>query len=419
MQKLKVDLSDAKKDLSETEYEKSIAEQKKLLNSLYDEYEKFLNNRLDDTKTLLEDMKNVVNSLPMKIGETLSTAAASVGVPLSQSMSDTWGIAAQNIEEWNKTHAADQQITEEVILKANDSWGNFGADLRDSAISAYYTGEGEIIKATSDRAEGIESVLGVKSDSNKDHIESTITDKFNGKDVADKVSTTNQVLGDIKSTVEDILEAAKEAAAYYYGDVDMDDKVTSADSLLVLRNSLKLTDLTDAQKALADVNGDGKINSADALEILRRSLGLSKNVKSYSIGGLADYTGIANIHGTKDKPELVLNANDTQNFMSLRDTLRNIAANQDLSVIGSGYNVAPSTFTGLAKVSTFASGMSSPNVTQSTTVNLGGIAIDHVESYNDLISQMQKDKNFEKLIQAMTFDQMTGKGSLTKYEHRW
>lgn len=427
VQKLKVDLSDAKKDLSETEYEKSIAEQKKLLNSLYDEYEKFLNNRLDDTKTLLEDMKNVVNSLPMKIGETLSTAAASVGVPLSQSMSDTWGIAAQNIEEWNKTHAADQQITEEVILKANDSWGNFGADIRDSAISAYYTGEGEIITATSRRAEGIEGVLGAKSqetiansDSNKDHIENTITDNFNGKDISERVTTTNKILGDINNTVSDIEEAAKKEAAFYFGDVDMvDGSVTAADSLLVLRASVGLEDLTDVQKELADVNGDGKIDSSDSLEILRRSVGLSPNVKSYSTGGLADYTGIANIHGTKDKPELVLNANDTQNFMSLRDTLRNIAAKQDLSIIGSGYNVAPSTFAGLAKVSTFASGMSSPNVTQNTTVNLGGIAIDHVESYNDLISQMQKDKNFEKLVRAMTIDQMTGKGSLTKYEHRW
>lgn len=426
VQKLKVDLSDAKKDLSETEYEKSIAEQKKLLNSLYDEYEKFLNNRLDDTKTLLEDMKNVVNSLPMKIGETLSTAAASVGVPLSQSMSDTWSIAAQNIEEWNKTHAADQQITEEVILKANDSWGNFGADIRDSAISAYYTGEGEIITATSQRAEGIESVLGAKSqetiansDSNKDHIENTITDNFNGKDISERVTTTNKILGDINNTVSDIEEAAKKEAAFYFGDVDMDGSVTAADSLLVLRASVGLEDLTDVQKELADVNGDGKIDSSDSFEILRRSVGLSPNVKSYSTGGLADYTGIANIHGTKDKPELVLNANDTQNFMSLRDTLRNIAAKQDLSIIGSGYNVAPSTFTGLAKVSTFASGMSSPNVTQNTTVNLGGIAIDHVEDYNDLISQMQKDKNFEKLVRAMTIDQMTGKGSLTKYEHRW
>lgn len=426
VQKLKVDLSDAKKDLSETEYEKSIAEQKKLLNSLYDEYEKFLNNRLDDTKTLLEDMKNVVNSLPMKIGETLSTAAASVGVPLSQSMSDTWSIAAQNIEEWNKTHAADQQITEEVILKANDSWGDFGADIRDSAISAYYTGEGEIITATSRRAEGIEGVLGVKSkeiidnsDSSKEHIENTITDNFNGKDISQRVTTTNKILGDINNTVSDIEEAAKKEAAFYFGDVDMDGSVTAADSLLILRASVGLEDLTDVQKELADVNGDGKIDSSDSLEILRRSVGLSPNVKSYSTGGLADYTGIANIHGTKDKPELVLNANDTQNFMSLRDTLRNIAAKQDLSIIGSGYNVAPSTFAGLAKVSTFASGMSSPNVTQNTTVNLGGIAIDHVEDYNDLISQMQKDKNFEKLIRAMTIDQMTGKGSLTKYEHRW
>ena len=113
------------------------------------------------------------------------------------------------------------------------------------------------------------------------------------------------------------------------GDVDMDGKVTSADSLLILRASVGLEKLDDVQMKLADVDGDGKITSADALEILRRSVNLSQNVKSYSTGGLADYTGIANIHGTKDKPELVLNANDTQNFLSLKDLLREMAKNHN------------------------------------------------------------------------------------------
>lgn len=44
---------------------------------------------------------------------------------------------------------------------------------------------------------------------------------------------------------------------------------------------------------------------------------------SFATGGLVDYTGKANVHGTKSKPELMLNANDTQNFLKLRDALRN------------------------------------------------------------------------------------------------
>ena len=41
----------------------------------------------------------------------------------------------------------------------------------------------------------------------------------------------------------------------------------------------------------------------------------------YKTGGLADYTGPAWLDGTPSKPELVLNATDTKNFLALRDVL--------------------------------------------------------------------------------------------------
>lgn len=46
------------------------------------------------------------------------------------------------------------------------------------------------------------------------------------------------------------------------------------------------------------------------------------NVKSYSTGGLVNYTGIANVHGSESRPEAVLNAEDTRNFI-MTSTTRN------------------------------------------------------------------------------------------------
>ena len=43
--------------------------------------------------------------------------------------------------------------------------------------------------------------------------------------------------------------------------------------------------------------------------------------KKYATGGLATSTGPAWLDGTKSKPELVLNAQDTKNFLALKDTL--------------------------------------------------------------------------------------------------
>lgn len=47
-------------------------------------------------------------------------------------------------------------------------------------------------------------------------------------------------------------------------------------------------------------------------------------VKAYAKGGLADFTGPAWLDGTKSKPELVLNAQDTENFIQLKDILSNL-----------------------------------------------------------------------------------------------
>lgn len=53
------------------------------------------------------------------------------------------------------------------------------------------------------------------------------------------------------------------------GDVDFDDKVTAADSRLVLRAASKLESFDELQKDVADVDRDGAVTSADARLILR------------------------------------------------------------------------------------------------------------------------------------------------------
>ena len=49
-----------------------------------------------------------------------------------------------------------------------------------------------------------------------------------------------------------------------------------------------------------------------------------KRVQVYKKGGLADFTGPAWLDGTKSRPEMVLNARDTQNFIQLKDILASI-----------------------------------------------------------------------------------------------
>ena len=50
-------------------------------------------------------------------------------------------------------------------------------------------------------------------------------------------------------------------------------------------------------------------------------------LKRFATGGVADFTGPAWLDGTSSKPELILNARDTENFIILKDVLSGILQN--------------------------------------------------------------------------------------------
>jgi TP901 family phage tail tape measure protein len=66
--------------------------------------------------------------------------------------------------------------------------------------------------------------------------------------------------------------------------------------------------------------------------ILDTSKGSSLSaIKRYKSGGSADFTGPAWLDGTKSKPEIVLDQNDSKTFIQLRDTLRDLDSISNLS----------------------------------------------------------------------------------------
>ena len=90
VQQIKVSLENAQEQLEETEYERYISDQKKLLDDLYLEYETALNQRLDNIDALIADMIASSNANAGMISDTLSSKADSVGYYLSESMEDIW-----------------------------------------------------------------------------------------------------------------------------------------------------------------------------------------------------------------------------------------------------------------------------------------------------------------------------------------
>ena len=97
VQQIKVSLEEAKENLEETQYDKFVSDQKKLLDDLYNEYEKVLNERLDDVDSLISDMIVNINEDANVIKDTLIEQASDVGYKISSTMNNIWKGGAQPV----------------------------------------------------------------------------------------------------------------------------------------------------------------------------------------------------------------------------------------------------------------------------------------------------------------------------------
>lgn len=128
---------------------------------------------------------------------------------------------------------------------------------------------------------------------------------------------------------------------------------------------------------------------------------------------------MAQLDGTPGKPELVLNSKDTDNFIGLRDALRAMAS-QPLTM-GKSYAGYTPMFSGLTDISGKLASVSGAVGNAGTTYGDFNITIpiNHVEDYNDFVTQLQRDPKFERMIQAMTTDILDGGSPLSKYKYHW
>ena len=147
------------------------------------------------------------------------------------------------------------------------------------------------------------------------------------------------------------------------------------------------------------------------------------DVKAYKTGGLVDYTGLAQLDGTPTKPELVLNAQDTENFLALKDTLRKLA-NQEITLQSgvSGYeSLTPVAHTGYFDNAQAIKHILSQNPVTNIQPSMGDInvdvSIDHVQDYNDFAYKLLHDHAFERAIQSMTVDRLVGGSPLDKHRY--
>lgn len=387
VQKLQVDLSKAQEDLAKTEYEQFISDQKKLLSELYDEYEEILNQRLDDVDALISDMIDSINGNSDTINETLGDVAADVGYTLTPQMQEIWD---------NSTGS-----TEGVISKYGDDFSEKLTAVN-SVLAGIHAIVTDMIDHSDEQAES--DTAGVTPTSDP-------TPPSDGGGSPGDSGGSDSGGGTGSGAVLDDLTKKKVAAAIW-------------------RGGLGWGVNPDRAKRLKEVFGEGNgiqalvnqgVGKNDGSNDVKNYtyLAMRKKFKGYKSGGLVDYTGLAKVDGTPQKPELMLNSTDAANFIALRDTLRALAT-QPIS-IGKQLGLDAPAFSGIADMSDRLTSMRTPVGNTGTTfgdfeIN---IPIDHVQDYPDFVRQLRSDPQFEEMIIGMTLGRAVGKSSLNKYKYQW
>ncbi len=90
IQKIKVSLEEAKQNLAESEYDQWLTDQEKMLDSLYDETEEWVNQRLDNLNGIILEIIDNTNANADSIRETLAAVGENVGYALTPEMEKIW-----------------------------------------------------------------------------------------------------------------------------------------------------------------------------------------------------------------------------------------------------------------------------------------------------------------------------------------
>lgn len=386
-------MADAQKELQETEYDQYISDTKQLLDDMYDDYEELLNKRLDDVDTLMENMIDTINQNSSDIGTTIRETSKDVGYTLTDEMNSIWSSSSKSSIITTYGNKFDSALT-----TVNEVLKEIAQDIKT------VTGSRTTTKKTTTNT----TKKTTNNNKKKSNTKTNSNPKTNNKNTNNKKKTTTKQ-GNGKGEIGD-------KVTYKSGIYHQDSAGGGRWGNQYLGKNVYITNTNPGSKYPYHISTGNKLGKGD--------LGWVKlnQLKGYKTGGLVDYTGLAQLDGTPNKPELVLNAQDTENFISLRDKLRDISE-QSMNLWDNSYSgysvptVVPFSLQDFEKkIADLETHSQATNLTNEINVN---IPIEHVQDYNEMLEQMKKDKKFENMVKAIGLTPLTGGSTLAKNHISW
>ena len=423
VQKLKVSLEDAQRELQESQYDRYVSDQKELLDSVYEEYQNFLNSRFDNIDKSFEELIDRVNVNADIIGRTLEKEAEKHGVKLSDSMSSVWNSESKALDGYLSGNGI-------VLNGITGLFDNTNSEL--SGINTALTGIAEavnqIVLYASAQAKSDIDPEGAKNEMKRNSINWWASDGTDKNRLSTSNNAYGNALGYIKNSNGEWIDPKTGNNAYT---VTTDDKVRAIISKMKLNSSEWNSASVERRKTLEAQNNSYAQTIANLLgqKVTKDGNGVwwigNKKLYSYRTGGLVSYTGLAQLDGTPGSPELVLNASDTKNFIELKEVLRDLQNKKLLSE-----NIMDSAYYDFIKNSVALMSHSISELPRGIRDGIGSsnssirdininIPIERVEDYNDFVNQLSKDKKFERYVQDVVANPITRKNSLGKNKYKW
>jgi hypothetical protein len=371
IQELKVSLDEAKSNLEETEFDHYISQQQSLLDTLYTDYETILNTRLDNVDALLSSIVSEVNGGASTIKSTLEAETGKVGTMLSTEMNNIWGDAG----------------------KAKAIVTTYGEDFKTKSTTTNTT-LGNIKVGIDDMMR----VLGIKDNANTN---ANKTSPSSQKDPTAKTESTKpqQTTPPASSAIKvgGKINAGNAKIYDYAGDKSGETQYFKKDPIY---------------KVLDEKNGYLKVLwhklSSGVTGWFKKS-----DVKALATG--AKRIDVNDMAWTQEKgQEYIVRPSDGAILTPVAkgDSVLNATASNNI------WNMAnsPTEFIRDNLKLNATSLPNNSNVQSNYTQHLDKVVFNfpNVKNYDDMLSAMQKDRNFEKLVLSMTIDQIAGKSSLSK-----
>lgn len=371
IQQIKVKLEDAKQDLADSEYNQWISDQQNIVNTFESDLEDWINSRLDDLDELVQNVIDQTNTSTSEINDVIEKEAGDVGYTVSDAISKVMDVDSTNgtnmVNFYDKTFPNEMTTTRNSI----DAIKNLLQAMKDAADKK---AQEEIKKqqaaqqAISNPASSSSSSSSSSSNSHSSNNSGSSSSSSGwGSWFVHKADSYPKSKLRINSSIVDRLklhnfDSSKSARAGYY-------------------------------KAMG---GSGTyVGSASQNNWMISEMKKHGFKQGGTIGKLIRSTGEDGFVLARTGEEIL----SKEKLIMLKDALQYIPQN---------FNIAS---TSLPKFTQKAS-----NSSVDVKVDFGGITMNGVNNPEEFVTELQKSKRFEKIVQSITVDTAMGKNSLGKYK---